>query len=62
MMNLHYVKTGVLDASEKSLLAVLFRMRQTGDYDDLTDWTREDIEPLYPQVKRLIEKLLFHVN
>ena len=58
MMNLHFVKTEILTHEDKTLLSALFRMRQTGDYDDLTDWTQEDIEPLYPKAKELIDKLL----
>lgn len=37
-------------------------MRQTGDYDDLFDWTEEDITPLFPKVDSLIRKLKLHVN
>lgn len=58
MMNLHFVKTEILTHEDKTLLSALFRMRQTGDYDDLTDWTQEDIEPLYPKAEELIDKLL----
>lgn len=35
----------------------LFRMRQTGDYDDLWDWTEHDILPLVPETKQLISKI-----
>lgn len=58
MMNLHFVKTGILSPDEKHLLSLLFRMRQTGDYDDLSDWSREDIVPIFPDVKSLIEKII----
>lgn len=32
-------------------------MRQAGDYDDMFDWTKEDIEPLFPKTEALIDKL-----
>lgn len=57
MMNLHYVKTGKLEKEEGELLGRLFRMRQTGDYDDLSDWTEAEIMPLFPFVQQLINKI-----
>ena len=62
MMNLHFVKTGILSQEEKHLLSLLFRMRQTGDYDDLTDWSREDVLPIFPAVKELIAKIITLVD
>lgn len=32
-------------------------MRQTGDYEDLMNWTLEDIEPLLPQVEDFIGRI-----
>lgn len=32
-------------------------MRQTGDYEDLMNWTPEDIEPLLPQVEDFIGRI-----
>ena len=32
-------------------------MRQMGDYDDLFDWTEDDVAPKIPQVQALVEKL-----
>lgn len=57
MMNLHFIKEGLLSEEEGALLARLFRMRQTGDYDDLWDWTEKDILPLLPDTKKLIAKI-----
>lgn len=57
MMNLHFIKEGLLSEEEGALLARLFRMRQTGDYDDLWDWTEKDIMPLLPDTKKLIAKI-----
>lgn len=52
-----YIATGRLSEEEKHLYRNLFSMRQTGDYDDLFDWDREDIVPLIPQVESLLEKM-----
>ncbi|MDE5750735.1 MAG: HEPN domain-containing protein [Duncaniella sp.] len=57
MMNLHFVKTGKLSLEEGSLLGRLFRMRQTGDYDDLSDWQESEIMPMFPLVEKLINKI-----
>lgn len=57
MMSLHFVRTGLLSKEEGILLSNLFRMRQTGDYNDLTDWSEQEIMPLFPKVKNLLEKL-----
>ena len=57
MMNLHFVRTGKLQKREGELLGRLFRMRQTGDYDDLSDWTEEEIMPLFKPVEELINKI-----
>ncbi len=43
MMNLHFVRTGILSMEQGILLGELFRMRLTGDYDDLTDWTSSQL-------------------
>lgn len=57
MMSLHFVKTGKLKKEEGELLGRLFRMRQTGDYDDLSDWREEEIMPMFPLVENLISKI-----
>lgn len=57
MMNLFFIKTGKLRKEEGKLLGKLFRMRKTGDYDDLSDWEEEEILPLFPKVKELVDKI-----
>lgn len=57
MMNLHFVRNGILSQEDGALLGRLFRMRQTGDYDDLSDWTGEEIRPMIEVVKSLISKI-----
>lgn len=57
MMHMHFVKNGILTEEEGALLGKLFRMRQTGDYDDLWDWSEKDILPLLPETNRLIIKI-----
>ena len=57
MINLHFIRNGILTKEDGVLLGRLFRMRQTGDYDDLSDWTEEEILPMFSDVKDLISKI-----
>lgn len=62
MMNLHFIQTGILSEEEGKLLKRLFRMRQTGDYDDLMDWDEEDVVPYIPKVEDLLRKITGLIN
>lgn len=57
MMGMNFIKTGKVTIEEGKLITQLFTMRQTGDYDDLFDWKKEDILPLIPRVELLIKKI-----
>lgn len=57
MISLNFVKNNQLSLEDGKLLSRLFRMRQTGDYDDLFYWTKEDLEHMFPQVHNLISKI-----
>lgn len=58
MICFKFVNEGILPTSDAQLLGRLFSMRQSGDYDDLFDWTKEDIEPLIPMVEEYIQRIL----
>ncbi len=62
MMNLHFIQTGILSEEEGKLLKRLFRMRQTGDYDDLMDWDEEDVLPYIPKVENLLSRISELIN
>lgn len=57
MMGYHFIRTGILSDEEGKLLSMLFNMRQTGDYNDLFDWSKEDVEPLFEPTENLINKI-----
>lgn len=57
MMNMHFIKTGKLSKNDGKLLGQLFRMRKTGDYDDLTDWDAEEIQPLFSKARNLVDRI-----
>ena len=52
-----FVKTGILTRDEGDLYSRLYNMRQSGDYDDLFDWTKEEVNPLIEKTAALIEKI-----
>lgn len=62
MMNMHFVRTGKIDVEDGRLLGNLFRMRQTGDYDDLSDWSEDEIRPIFPKVLNLLSKIEKLIN
>lgn len=62
MINLHFVKSNIISKSDARLLLDLFNMRQTGDYDDIFDWTEEDIVPLLPDVESFVSKIIALIN
>lgn len=53
----NYICTGILSRENGALYRRLFSMRQTGDYDDLFDWTEDDVAPLLDITKSLVESL-----
>lgn len=57
MIGLNFVRQGILKPEDSQLLGRLFTMRQTGDYEDLYDWTESDITPLYTPVEEYIHRI-----
>lgn len=57
LINLHFIKTGLLSSEDGNLIGRLFNMRQTGDYQDNFDWSEEDVAPFLPKVEILMDKL-----
>lgn len=62
MIGMHFVLNGMLTEEDSKLLGRLFTMRQTGDYEDLFDWEEDDVTPLIPRVKGLINRILNLIN
>lgn len=58
LIGLKYVKQGLLNSDDNSLLGKLFSMRQTGDYGDTFDWRQEDVEPLINKTELLVDKII----
>jgi len=43
MFGLHFIKTEIVDKDLGKYFSNIFNMRQTGDYDDFFDYTRDDV-------------------
>ncbi len=57
--SLHFVKTGKFDKKYGKLLSELFDWRQKGDYENIFDYDKESVQPLFNPVNdmiRLIEE------
>lgn len=52
-----YIATGIVDKEAGILYRRLFSMRQSGDYDDLFDWTEDDVAPLLDKTQTLIDSI-----
>ena len=52
-----FVIKGLLSNEDGRLISRLQNMRQSGDYDDLFDWTEEDILPLFDPTEKLLNKM-----
>lgn len=57
-----FVTQGLLTSEDGRLLSRLQNMRQSGDYDDMFDWTKEDIEPLFKPTEILLNKMKGLIN
>lgn len=52
-----FVKKELLSKEEGRLISRLFNMRQSGDYDDLFDWTEEEVEPFFDKTKTFLSHM-----
>ena len=58
---LHFVKTGMISLEFGRVFSRIYDKRQSSDYDDFIEFTKEEIEKLYPQIKAFVmavEKLV----
>ncbi len=52
-----YINNNMIDKELGSLYRKLYSMRQSGDYDDMFDWTEDDVLPLIPLTETLIKTM-----
>jgi uncharacterized protein (UPF0332 family) len=58
MVGLNFVSTNKLTSDEGKLLSILYNMRQSGDYDDLFDWDKAQVEPYFKPTLELLNKII----
>ncbi len=52
--SLHFVRTGKFDKKYGKLLSELFDWRQKGDYENIFDYDKESVQPLFKPVNEMI--------
>ena len=57
MLNLHFVKSGIITREESKTFSTLMESRQSGDYADFVYLGEDDYQRLYPRAKEFIEKV-----
>jgi len=60
--NKELIKTGKVAEEDGRLFNNLFGMRQEADYEDFHSIEKEDIEPLIPKIKFLIDEIEEIIN
>ena len=62
LLGLHYIKSGIIGEDLNQAYRKMFNQRQTGDYDDLTIITEEDILPLLQPAEQFIAEIEKLIN
>mgnify|MGYP000471042119 FL=1 len=57
MFGLHFVKKGLIDKDLARFYTDIFDKRQTSDYDDFIEFSRDEVVSLMPSAKQLIEEI-----
>lgn len=52
---LHFVKTGMIPLEFGRVFSRIYDKRQSSDYDDFIEFTKEEVEKLYPQIKIFVQ-------
>jgi len=60
--SLHFVKTGKFDKKYGKLLSELFDWRQKGDYENIFDYDRDAVRPLFDPVYEMIKLIEEDIN
>lgn len=60
--SLRFVKTGEFDKKYGRLLSELYDWRQKGDYENLFDFQKQNVEPLFEPVEELLNLIQEEIN
>ncbi len=58
----HFVKTGKFDKKYGRLLSELYDWRQRGDYENIFEYSRESVMPLFEPVNEMIQLIEEEIN
>jgi uncharacterized protein (UPF0332 family) len=57
MFGVHFIKTGLIERDSGKFYSHLFDLRQTGDYDDFIDFSKEQVLALLDPADKLIAQI-----
>lgn len=60
--SLYFVKTNKFDKKYGKLLSDLFDWRQKGDYENIFDYDKESVQPLFKPVNEMIKLIEEEIN
>lgn len=58
----HFIKTGKFDKKYGRLLSELYDWRQRGDYQNIFEYNRESVMPLFEPVREMIKLIEDEIN
>lgn len=58
LFGLHFVAPGIISKEQSKLYGKLFELRQTGDYDDFYNVSKEDVEGFLEPTKEFVQVLV----
>ena len=59
---LHFVKTGIVSIEDGQLYRSLFELRQTGDYDDVKEISKDDVVTRFQPAEKFIKTIENIIN
>ena len=62
MFGLHFVRTELIEKDTGRFFTEIFDKRQTGDYDDFIEFSREEVKNYFKRATNFIEKIEDLVN
>lgn len=58
LFGLHFVKSGIVKTEDARIFARIYDKRQASDYDDFMEFSVEEVDELYPQVKKFVKQII----
>ena len=59
---MHFIRTAKFDKKYGRLFAQLFDWRQKGDYENIFDYNRTDVQPLFEPVEEMMVLIEKEIN